>query len=76
MRTAKIICSVSHDDIVNGKESMIRKMPGRAAQQEANLRAAYAYYMVAHPGKLLFMGQGVCAGKRLGGGKKNWTGIF
>ena len=47
----------SHDDIVNGKESMIRKMPGRTAQQEANLRAAYAY-MVAHPGKkLLFMGQ-------------------
>ena len=47
----------SHDDVVNGKESMIRKMPGRAAQQEANLRAAYAY-MAAHPGKkLLFMGQ-------------------
>ena len=42
---------------MNGKESMIRKMPGRTAQQEANLRAAYAY-MVAHPGKkLLFMGQ-------------------
>ena len=67
----------SHDDIVNGKESMIRKMPGRTAQQEfANLRAAYAY-MVAHPGKKApFHGTGVCPGGRLEGGRKSWNGIF
>lgn len=47
---------ISHDEVVHGKGSMPRKIPGSFADQLATLRAYYAY-MWAHPGKqLLFMG--------------------
>jgi len=54
--TENYVLSLSHDEVVHGKRSLVEKMPGDDWRKFANLRLLYAYMWAQSGKKLLFIG--------------------
>jgi 1,4-alpha-glucan branching enzyme len=54
--TENFVLSLSHDEVVHGKGSLLGKMPGDRWQQLANLRLLHALMYTTPGKKMLFMG--------------------
>ena len=70
------VLPLSHDEVVHGKGSLLRKMSGDEWQRFANLRALYGYMYGSVGKKMLFMGAEVAQWEEWAhDGSVNWDAL-